>query len=176
MDLAHPSPTLLQQPDAEHHLRWQPGERLHHLFEARCDALAREGTFFSSAGGTPVSAVAGTAILDIIDDEGLQQNAARVGRVIADGVRALSERHPLIGAVHGTGLYLGIELVRDRDTLEPARDEAARVCDLLLGRGFIVQAASERQNVLKVKPPLVLTERDARRFVDALDAVLGEVG
>ena len=140
------------------------------------DALAREGTFFSSAGGTPVSAVAGTAILDIIDDEGLQQNAARVGRVIAVGVRALSERHPLIGAVHGTGLYLGIELVRDRDTLEPAREEAARVCDLLLGRGFIVQAASERQNVLKVKPPLVLTERDARRFVDALDAVLGEVG
>jgi hypothetical protein len=62
-------------------------------------------------------------------------------------------RHPLIGAVHGTGLYLGIELVRDRETLEPAREEAARVCDLLLGHGFIVQAASERQNVLKVKPP-----------------------
>ena len=137
------------------------------------DALAREGTFFSSAGGAPASAVAGSAILDIIDAEGLQQNAARVGGIIADGVRALMPRHPLIGAVHGTGLYLGIELVRDRETLEPAREEAARVCDLLLGHGFIVQAASERQNVLKVKPPLVLTEADARRFVAALDAVLG---
>ena len=84
-------------------------------------------------------------------------------------------RHPLIGAVHGTGLYLGIELVRDRETLEPAREEAARVCDLLLGHGFIVQAASERQNVLKVKPPLVLTEVDARRFVTALDAVLSSL-
>ncbi|KXZ61272.1 2,2-dialkylglycine decarboxylase [Microbacterium laevaniformans] len=137
------------------------------------DALAREGTFFSSAGGTPASAVAGSAILDIIDAEGLQQNAARVGGIIAEEVRALMPRHPLIGAVHGTGLYLGIELVRDRETLEPAREEATRVCDLLLGHGFIVQAASERQNVLKVKPPLVLTEVDARRFVAALDAVLG---
>lgn len=62
--------------------------------------------------------------------------------------------------------------MRDRETLEPAREEAARVCDLLLAHGFIVQAASERQNVLKVKPPLVLTEVDARRFVAALDAVL----
>ncbi|WP_454115944.1 hypothetical protein [Microbacterium aurum] len=84
-------------------------------------------------------------------------------------------RHTLIGAVHGTGLYLGIELVRDRETPEPAREEVARVCDLLLGHGFIVQAASERQNVLKVKPPLVLTEADARRFVAALDAVLGSL-
>ncbi|WP_061782510.1 aminotransferase class III-fold pyridoxal phosphate-dependent enzyme [Microbacterium hominis] len=140
------------------------------------DALAREGTFFSSAGGTPVSAVAGSAILDIIDAEGLQDNARRVGRVIADGARALAERHPLIGAVHGTGLYLGIELVRDRDTLEPARAEAARVCDLLREHGFIVQPASERQNVLKVKPPLVLTEPDARRFLAALDTVLSTLG
>lgn len=139
------------------------------------DALAREGTFFSSAGGTPVSAVAGSAILDIIDAENLPQNAARVGAIIAEGVRALMPRHPLIGTVHGTGLYLGIELVRDRETLEPARDEAALVCDLLLGHGFIVQAASERQNVLKVKPPLVLTEVDARRFVTALDAVLSSL-
>lgn len=139
------------------------------------DALAREGTFFSSAGGTPVSAVAGSAILDIIDAENLPQNAARVGAIIAEGVRALMPRHPLIGTVHGTGLYLGIELVRDRETLEPAREEAARVCDLLLGHGFIVQAASERQNVLKVKPPLVLTEVDARRFVAALDTALSSL-
>lgn len=140
------------------------------------DALAREGTFFSSAGGTPVSAVAGAAVLDIIDAEGLQANAARVGRLIADGVRELAGRHPLIGAVHGTGLYLGIELVRDRESLEPARTEAAEVCERLLDHGFIVQAASERQNVLKVKPPLTLTAADARRFVAALDAVLTSLG
>ncbi|WP_336630342.1 MULTISPECIES: aminotransferase class III-fold pyridoxal phosphate-dependent enzyme [unclassified Microbacterium] len=140
------------------------------------DALAREGTFFSSAGGTPVSAVAGSAILDIIDAEGLQANAARVGRVIADGVRGLADRHPLIGTVHGSGLYLGIELVRDRESLEPARAEAAEVCERLLDHGFIVQAASERQNVLKVKPPLTLTEADARRFIGALDAVLRGIG
>ncbi|MBN9176599.1 MAG: aminotransferase [Microbacterium sp.] len=136
------------------------------------DALAREGTFFSSAGGTPVSAVAGSAILDIIDGEDLQQNAADVGGAIADGVRALAERHPLIGAVHGSGLYLGIELVRGRESLEPARAEAAEVCERMLREGFIVQAASERQNVLKVKPPLVLTADQARAFVAALDRVL----
>ena len=139
------------------------------------DALAREGSFFSSSGGTPASAVAGAAILDVIDAEDLQRRAAEVGAVISDGARALAERHPLIGAVHGRGLYRGIELVRDRATLEPARAEAGVVCERMLREGFIVQAASERQNVLKVKPPLVLSADQARAFLAALDRVLSSL-
>ena len=136
------------------------------------ESLAREGSFFSSAGGSPASSVAGLAVLDVIRDEGLQRNAARVGDHLAERLSRLADRHRLIGAVHGTGLYLGVELVRDRETLEPAAEEAAALCERLLGLGVIVQPTSERRNVLKIKPPLCLDLESADFFVDALDDAL----
>ena len=136
------------------------------------DSLAGEGTFFSSAGGTPVSCVAGIAVLDVIRDEGLQQNARLVGAHLMSRLQELAARHPLIGAVHGLGLYLGIELVRDRESLEPATAETAAICERMLELGVIVQPTSERQNVLKVKPPLCLSIESADYVVDALDEVL----
>jgi 4-aminobutyrate aminotransferase-like enzyme len=139
------------------------------------EALTREGNFFSSAGGSPASSVAGLAVLDIIRDEGLQQNAATVGRHLVSRIQELATRHPVIGAVHGMGLYLGVELVTDHATLEPATAETAEVCERLLDFGVIMQATSERQNVLKVKPPLCLSVSSADFFVDALDEVLAEI-
>ena len=136
------------------------------------ESLAREGNFFSSAGGSPVSCVAGLAVLDVIRDESLQQNADAVGRHLAVRLAELAERHPLIGMVHGLGLYLGVELVRDRDSLEPATSETAAICERMLELGVIVQPTSERQNVLKIKPPLCLSRESADFFVDCLDEVL----
>ncbi|MHA6670153.1 aminotransferase [Homoserinimonas sp. A447] len=136
------------------------------------ESLSREGNFFSSAGGSPVSCAAGLAVLDVIRDEGLQANAAEVGDHLVARLRELAERHPVIGAVHGMGLYLGIELVRDPDTLEPATLETEAVCERLLQLGVIMQPTSERQNVLKVKPPMCLSRASADFFVDALDEVL----
>jgi 4-aminobutyrate aminotransferase-like enzyme len=136
------------------------------------EALSNEGNFFSSAGGSPVSCAAGLAVLDVIRDEGLQRNAAEVGDHLVSRLEELARRHPIIGAVHGMGLYLGIELVRSRETLEPAAEETAAVCERLLHHGVIMQATSERQNVLKVKPPLCLSIASADFFVDALDRVL----
>lgn len=136
------------------------------------DSLAREGNFFSSAGGSPVSCVAGSVVIDVIRDEGLQENARTVGTHLKRRLQELAGRHPLIGSVHGLGLYLGIELVRDRETLEPAVAETAAICERLLELGVIMQATSERQNVLKVKPPLCLSVASADFFVDALDTVL----
>lgn len=140
------------------------------------DALRDEGMFFSSAGGAPASAVAGSAVLDVIRDEELQRNASEVGEHLRGRLTGLMERHPLVGAVHGRGLYLGVELVRDRRSLEPAVEETRLVCERLLGHGIIMQATSERQNVLKVKPPLVITRAEADRFVDSLDRVLDDLG
>ncbi|WP_193510409.1 aminotransferase [Cryobacterium sp. BB736] len=137
------------------------------------ESLSREGNFFSSAGGSPVSSVAGLAVLDVIRDEKLQENAAQVGDHLVARLAELAERHPIIGAVHGMGLYLGIELVRDRETLEPATLETAALCERLLQLGVIMQPTSERQNVLKVKPPLCLSLDSADFFVDALDVALG---
>ncbi|WP_431277792.1 aminotransferase [Leifsonia poae] len=139
---------------------------------AIADSFAAEGSFFSSAGGSPVSATVGLTVLDVMRDEGLQQNAVDVGDHLAERLRELGQRHPLIGAVHGLGLYLGVELVRDHETLEPATAEAAQICERMLAEGCIVQPTGDHKNILKIKPPLCLTMESADRFADALDLVL----
>ncbi|WP_244907024.1 aminotransferase [Rathayibacter caricis] len=131
-----------------------------------------QGYFFSSAGGSPVSSVVGTTVLDVLEGEGLQGNARTVGAHLRGRLEELAERHPLIGAVHGHGLYLGLELVRDRETLEPATEETRAICERLRERGVIVQPTSDRQCVLKIKPPLCFTRESADFFADQLDEVL----
>ena len=92
-----------------------------------------------------------------------------------DGLRELQTRHPLIGDVRGLGLFIGIELVRDRETLEPADTEASRVIDEMKARGFLLSTDGPLHNVLKIKPPMVLTERDVDETLEALDEVLSEL-
>ncbi|SFR83139.1 4-aminobutyrate aminotransferase [Agromyces sp. CF514] len=133
-----------------------------------------QGYFFSSTGGSPASSVAGLAVLDAFRDEGLQRNALDVGTRLKQRLEGLAARHPLIGAVHGLGLYLGVEFVRDRETLEPATAETAAICDRLLELGVIMQPTGDHQNVLKTKPPLCLDDESADYFVAMLDRVLTE--
>ncbi|MWV50697.1 aminotransferase [Rathayibacter sp. VKM Ac-2803] len=131
-----------------------------------------QGYFFSSAGGSPVSSVVGLTVLDVIEGEQLQQNALVAGAHLRARLEELAGRHPLIGAVHGHGLYLGLELVRDRETLEPATEETRAICERLRERGVIVQPTSDRQCVLKIKPPLCFSRESADFFADQLDEVL----
>lgn len=136
------------------------------------EAYRTNGYFFSSAGGSPVSSVVGVTVLDVIRDERLQENARDTGAYFRARLEELGTRHPLIGAVHGSGLYLGVELVRDRVTLEPATEETAAICERMRELGVIIQPTSDRQCVLKVKPPLNFTRESADAFVEALDRVL----
>ncbi|ASY70253.1 aminotransferase [Sinorhizobium fredii] len=138
------------------------------------DALEEEGYFFSSAGGSPVSSVVGLTVLDILHDEALQENARAVGDHLKGRLQALGQRFPIIGAVHGMGLYLGVEFVRDRETLEPATEETAAICDRLLDLGVIMQPTGDHLNVLKIKPPLCLGRESADFFADMLAKVLDE--
>ena len=133
-----------------------------------------QGYFFSSAGGSPVSCVAGLTVLDVLRDEELQENARVVGGHLRQRLLGLAERHAIIGAVHGMGLYVGVELVRDRDTLEPAAAETAAICERMRELGVIMQPTSDRLCVLKIKPPLGLGIADADFFTDTLDRVLAE--
>lgn len=133
-----------------------------------------QGYFFSSAGGSPVSSVIGLVVLDILRDEGLQENARVVGGHLHSRLVALGDTHDLVGAVHGSGLYLGLEFVTSRDTLEPATRETAAICERMRELGVIIQATGDRQNILKIKPPLTLTIEAADYFVDMLDQVLTE--
>jgi len=141
---------------------------------AIADALEKEGYFFSSAGGSPVSSVVGMAVLDVLRDEGLQENARIVGDHLKARLEALCRRFPLAGAVHGMGLYLGLEFVRDRVTLSPATQETAAICNRLRELGVIMQPTGDHLNVLKIKPPLCLSIESADFFADMLARVLEE--
>ncbi|OJF92106.1 aminotransferase [Pararhizobium antarcticum] len=141
---------------------------------AIADALEKEGYFFSSSGGSPVSSVVGMTVLDVLSDENLQENARRVGAHLKMRLEALGLRFPIVGAVHGMGLYLGLEFVRDRQTLAPATQETAAICNRLLQLGVIMQPTGDYLNVLKIKPPLCLSHKSADFFADMLARVLEE--
>ena len=111
--------------------------------------------YFNTFGGNPVSCAVGLEVLQIIKDERLQQNALETGGYWLERLRALGERFPLIGQARGSGLFLGVELVRDRDALAPADWEAAYIVERLKGRGILVSTEGPHHNVLKLKPPLV---------------------
>jgi 4-aminobutyrate aminotransferase-like enzyme/Ser/Thr protein kinase RdoA (MazF antagonist) len=138
------------------------------------ESLEKEGYFFSSTGGSPVSSVVGLTVLDILNDEALQQNAREVGDRLKAGLVGLMGRFPLVGAVHGMGLYLGLEFVRDHDSLTPATEETAAICDRLLELGIVMQPTGDHLNVLKIKPPLCLQPESADFFLKALEKVLDE--
>ncbi|MFC8508073.1 aminotransferase [Streptomyces sp. NPDC057411] len=135
-----------------------------------------QGYFFSSTGGSPVSSAVGLTVLDTLRDEDLQGNAVRVGGHLKRRLEALADRFGLVGAVHGSGLYLGLELVRDRVSLEPATEETAELCDRMLDLGVIVQPTGDHLNILKIKPPLCVDTAAADFFADMLALALAQLG
>jgi 4-aminobutyrate aminotransferase-like enzyme/Ser/Thr protein kinase RdoA (MazF antagonist) len=128
--------------------------------------------FFSTFGGNPVACAAGLAVLDVLEQDDLQARALRVGEHLMRALRDLRQRRPLIGDVRGSGLFLGVELVRDRATLEPATGEAAYVVERLRERGVLCGTDGPFANVLKIRPPLIFSESDADLFVGRLDEAL----
>jgi 4-aminobutyrate aminotransferase-like enzyme/Ser/Thr protein kinase RdoA (MazF antagonist) len=136
------------------------------------DRYRTGGYFFSSTGGSPVSSAIGLAVLDVIQHERLQENARVVGAHLKARLLALAARHSIVGTVHGSGLYLGLEFVRDHTTLEPATEETAAICNRLLELGVIMQPTGDFQNVLKIKPPLCVSQESVDYFADSLERVL----
>lgn len=135
-------------------------------------AFANGMEYFNTFGGNPVSCAIGMAVLDVIEEEGLQERAEAVGRYLMAGLKELQNHHPLIGDVRGEGLFIGIELVKDRETLEPAAEETAAVVEAMKNRGILLSTDGPLHNVIKIKPPLVIDEGDAERLVGELAAVL----
>jgi alanine-glyoxylate transaminase/(R)-3-amino-2-methylpropionate-pyruvate transaminase len=127
---------------------------------------------FNTFGGNPVTCTQGRAVLQVIDEDGIQANAARIGGRLKAGFRALQGKHAVIGDVRGLGLMLGIELVKDRATKEPAREECARVFETCRDLGLLVGKGGLWGNVLRIKPPMCLTEADGDFMVEAIDEAL----
>jgi 4-aminobutyrate aminotransferase-like enzyme/Ser/Thr protein kinase RdoA (MazF antagonist)/murein DD-endopeptidase MepM/ murein hydrolase activator NlpD len=130
--------------------------------------------FFSTYGGNPVACAAGLAVLDVLRDEQLQQNARSVGAAWMNQLRALQAEFALIGDVRGSGLFLGLDLVKDRNTRAPATDQASYVVNRLRDRGILAGTDGPHHNVIKLRPPLIFSNRDAALFNATLAEILRE--
>lgn len=136
-------------------------------------AEAMSGKFlFHTYGANPVACAAGRAVLRVIRDEGLIENAATVGAALHAGLRRLQQRHEIVGDVRGRGFMLAVELVRDRGSKEPATDETARVFERTRENGLVVSKSGAYKNVLRMVPPLCLSMDDVEPVIAALDRSL----
>ena len=132
--------------------------------------------FFSTFGGSTAACAAALATLEVVEEEGLQRNAAEVGARLLAGLTRLMERHAVIGDVRGAGLFLGVELVRDRATREPAPVQASYVANRMKDFGVLIGTDGPFHNVLKIRPPLCFEPRNADFLLEMLDLALGEDG
>jgi len=130
--------------------------------------------YFNTFGGNPVSCAVGLAVLDVIEDEKLQENALEAGAHLKAGLERLKSRHSLIGDVRGLGLFIGVELVRDPGSLSPAAMEAAYVVERLKEHGILTSTDGPLHNVLKIKPPLPFSKANGDELLCALDGILME--
>lgn len=127
---------------------------------------------FNTYGGNPISMTQGLATLEVIDEDGLQQNALEVGEYLKDRLLELQGKHSIIGEVRGMGLMLGVELVRDPGTKEPAGAEAADIMEAMKHRGVLLGKGGLYGNTLRIKPPMCITKDDAEYLVASLDECL----
>lgn len=130
--------------------------------------------YFSTFGGNPVSCAIGDAVLDVIEQADLQQNALHVGAQFMLQLNALKKNYPLIGDVRGAGLFIGIELVTDHDSLLPAAEATSYIAERMKQEGVLVGVDGPLHNVLKIKPPLCFSEEDVDQFTATLEQVLQE--
>ncbi|XP_034532596.1 ethanolamine-phosphate phospho-lyase [Notolabrus celidotus] len=131
--------------------------------------------YFNTFGGNPVSCAIGLAVLDVIVKEDLQGNALRVGRYLTDLLQKQKDKHPLVGDIRGCGLFVGVELVKDRLKLTPATAEAQEVIYKLKQQHILLSADGPHRNVLKFKPPMCFTTEDADLAVGHIDNILTEL-
>lgn len=125
---------------------------------------------FNTFGGNPVAGAVGMAVLDAIDEDGLQANSLKIGARLKAGLNRLKEKHPVIGDVRGRGLMLGIEMVSDRATKQPASAECAAALETLRDLGLLVGKGGLWGQTIRIAPPMCLTEADADFMIAALDA------
>ncbi|QEF96484.1 5-aminovalerate aminotransferase DavT [Stieleria maiorica] len=130
---------------------------------------------FNTFGGNPVSMAAGLATMEVIDAEGIQENAAAIGDLLIGGLTELKDKHALIGDVRGLGLMLGVELVKDRKTKEPASDAAAELMERAKQRGLILGKGGLHGNTMRIKPPMCITKDDAQFLLATIDQCLSEI-
>jgi 4-aminobutyrate aminotransferase-like enzyme len=139
------------------------------------NAFAGRNMYFNTFGGNPVSAAVGTAVLDVLEDERLLENAVTVGNYTLGRLKKLAERHALIGDVRGAGLFFAVELVTDRSTKVPAAAQTKRLVNLMRERGVLISRIGIHDNILKIRPPMPFSRQHADLLIETLDAVMADL-
>lgn len=135
------------------------------------ERFGQQAAYFNTFGGNPVSAAVGLAVLQVIAEEGLQANAARVGAVLMNGLQSLAQGSAILGQVRGVGLFIGVDIV-DPYSGESSAERARSLINTLRDEGVLIGASGPGNNVLKIRPPLCLSETQAVHFLERLEPVL----
>jgi 4-aminobutyrate aminotransferase-like enzyme/Ser/Thr protein kinase RdoA (MazF antagonist) len=130
--------------------------------------------FFSSFGGNTVSCAVGLTVLEVVLEENLQANALKAGKRLLAGMKPFIERYPIVGDIRGSGLFLGVELVRSRETLEPAKEEAEFIVNRMRDAGILLGTDGPFENVIKIRPPMPFDESNADLLVANMEQILEE--
>ncbi len=136
------------------------------------DAFDNGMEFFSTFGGNTVSCAVGLTVLGVTLEENLQAHALMVGDHLLGRLRPFMDRYPMVGDVRGSGLFIGIELVKDRETLEPAGQEAAFIADRMREAGILLGTDGPFHNVVKIRPPMPFSTADADLLVDTMEKII----
>jgi 4-aminobutyrate aminotransferase-like enzyme/Ser/Thr protein kinase RdoA (MazF antagonist) len=136
------------------------------------DAFNNGMEYFNTFGGNPVSCAIGLEVLNVIEEEHLQHNALEVGNYWKKCLHILQETYPIIGHIRGSGLFLGIEMIRNSETLEPADNETSYIVERMKQKGFLLSTEGPLHNVIKIKPPIIFTHKHVDLFMIAFEEVL----
>jgi 4-aminobutyrate aminotransferase-like enzyme len=139
------------------------------------DAFVQHSHYFNTFGGTPVACAAALAVLEVIEQEGLQARALDTGNYLLEGLRDLASEQPLIGDIRGSGMFIGIDLVRDMASRDPATIETGKAVNLLRQHGVLIGSTGQFDNILKIRPPMVFSKENADLLLRKLRTVLHEV-
>jgi 4-aminobutyrate aminotransferase-like enzyme/Ser/Thr protein kinase RdoA (MazF antagonist) len=138
------------------------------------DAFDNGMEYFTTFGGNPVSCAVGLAVLDVLQEEALQAHAARVGNILLNGLKSFVGKYRMVADARGAGLFLGMELVRDPLTLEPAAEEASFIANRMREHGVLLGTDGPYHNVVKIRPPMPLEEADADYLLTTFEKILKE--
>jgi 4-aminobutyrate aminotransferase-like enzyme len=142
---------------------------------AIAEAFANSDFYFNTFGGNPVSAAVASSVLDYIQQQDLVKHVAKTGAYLRQRLEELAGRHPIIGNVHGKGLFQAIELVNDHQTLEPAAAQTRLLPDAMKAEGVLIGLSGRYGNVLKIRPPLVFDNDNVDQLIDTIDRVLANI-
>jgi 4-aminobutyrate aminotransferase/(S)-3-amino-2-methylpropionate transaminase len=135
-------------------------------------AVLGSGEMSSTMGGNPVASTAVSTVVDIMRREKLEENALRIGKMMKARLEQMKEHNPYVGDVRGMGLVMGVELVKDKKTKEPAPELTKKMIDLSAQQGLLVGSVGTFGNVIRVAPPLVITEEEAQESLDLFEKAL----